>query len=124
NMYPTEGNPTLGTFVAAQVESLRNAGVEIELLFIDRPLGGRQVYRDLAETARVRFDATQPDLVHVMYGGVMAATVTRTIRERPVLVSFCGDDLLGSRGGIVDAFSGRYSVVASRLAAGRAAGIV
>jgi glycosyltransferase involved in cell wall biosynthesis len=124
NMYPTEAQPVAGTFIATQVESLRNAGVEIEVLFIERPLGGRRVYRRLGRLAQERFVSFSPHLVHVMYGGVMAATVTRVIRERPVLISFCGDDLLGTPGGIVDSLSGRYSIVASHLAAGRAAGII
>jgi teichuronic acid biosynthesis glycosyltransferase TuaC len=123
-MYPTEEHPTDGTFVAAQVESLREAGVETDLLFLDRLEGGRQVYRDLANTARARVGSFEPDLVHVMYGGVMSAVVTKAIRERPVLVSFCGSDLLGIGGGAVKKLSGRFGVAASRRAAVRAAGIV
>lgn len=124
NMYPTEAQPVAGTFIEAQVESLRDAGVEIEVLFIERPLSGRRVYRNLGRLAQERCASFSPDLVHVMYGGVMAATVTRVVRGRPVLVSFCGADLLGSEGGIVDFLSGRYGIVASHLAAGRAAGII
>jgi glycosyltransferase involved in cell wall biosynthesis len=125
NMYPTKANPGSGTFVAAQVESLRSVGVEIELLFLDRLRRGREVYRGLAKKVRVLTDASAPDLVHVMYGGVMASAVTRTIRERPVLLSFCGDDLLGGESdGLLDSLALRYGVRASRRAAARAAGIV
>ena len=124
NIYPTEAHPANGAFVAAQVESLREVGTEIEVLFVDRLRGGRGVYRELAKTVRAGFDAMDPDLVHVMYGGVMSAVVTKAIRERPVLVSFCGSDLLGSRGGAVEVLSGHFGVVASKRAAVRAAGIV
>src|SRR5438874_6456070 len=124
NMYPTDANPADGTFVAAQVKSLRDVGIDTEVLFANRLGAGRQVYRNLAKTVRASFNTVKPDLVHVMYGGVMSAVVTRAIRERPVLVSFCGSDLLGSRGGAVKKLSGRFGVVASKRAAFRAAGIV
>jgi teichuronic acid biosynthesis glycosyltransferase TuaC len=124
NMYPTDAHPADGTFVAGQVESLRDVGVDIEVLFLDRLESGRQVYRNLAETARASFNTVNPDLVHVMYGGVMSAVVTKAIRERPVLVSFCGSDLLGIRGGAVQRLSARFGVAASKRAAVRAAGIV
>jgi len=123
-MYPTDAHPADGTFVAAQVESLRDVGIDIEVLFLDRLEAGRRVYRNLAETARASFNTVNPDLVHVMYGGVMSAVVTKAIRERPVLVSFCGSDLLGIRGGAVQKLSARFGVAASRRAAVRAAGIV
>jgi teichuronic acid biosynthesis glycosyltransferase TuaC len=124
NMYPTDAHPADGTFVAGQVESLRDVGIDIEVLFLDRLESGRQVYRNLAETARASFNTVNPDLVHVMYGGVMSAVVTKAIRERPVLVSFCGSDLLGIRGGAVQRLSARFGVAASKRAAVRAAGIV
>ena len=124
NMYPSDAHPTAGTFVAAQVESLRDAGVDMEVLLVDRVAAGRAVYRNLAKTVRASFNTVNPDLVHVMYGGVMAAAVTRAIRERPVLVSFCGSDLLGISGGAVKMLSGRLGVAASKRAAVRAAGIV
>ena len=124
NMYPTDAHPADGTFVAAQVESLRDIGIDTEVLFLDRLAAGRQVYRGLAETVRARLESVNPDLVHVMYGGVMSAVVTKAIRERPVLVSFCGSDLLGIRGGAVLKLSARFGVAASKRAAVRAAGIV
>jgi glycosyltransferase involved in cell wall biosynthesis len=124
NMYPTDAYPADGTFVAAQVESLRDRGIETEVLFLDRRAEGRQVYRNLADTARATVSTVNPDLVHVMYGGVMSAVVTKAIRERPVLVSFCGSDLLGIRGRAVQRLSAGFGVAASKRAAVRAAGIV
>ncbi len=125
NMYPTPTAPATGTFVAAQVESLRSAGVEIDLLHLDRSESGRGIYRGLAGKVKELAAATQPDIVHVMYGGVMADVTTRAIRDRPVVVSFCGDDLLGNRGyGLVGDLAIRYGVFSSRRAALRAEGIV
>jgi teichuronic acid biosynthesis glycosyltransferase TuaC len=125
NMYPTEARPGGGTFVADQVRSLRATGAEAEVLFVDRATGGRRVYRGLAERVRADVARSSPDLVHVMYGGVMADVVTRVVEDRPVLVTFHGDDLQGNAGnGLLGALSGWYSTVASARAARRAAGVV
>lgn len=125
NNYPTPGKPHAGPFVADQVRSLREAGVEIELLHLDRLEAGRSVYRGLAATTQARIAETCPDLVHVMYGGVMAEVVARTVRDRPVVVSFGGTDLMGGRDRTVIGSLSRWcGVVASRRAAVRASGIV
>lgn len=125
NIYPTSAAPTTGTFVADQVESLRAIGVDVDLLHVLRTDRGRRAYSGLGRTARQRVTASRPDIVHVMYGGVMASVVTRVVRDRPVLISYCGDDLQGGRGGGVVAELARlYGVRASHRAARRAAGIV
>ena len=125
NMYPTADRPHDGAFVAGQVESLREIGVEIEVCHLDRQAEGRAVYRGLSDRVGRLVVTSEPDLVHVQYGGVLASRITRTIRDRPVLVSFCGDDLLGGAGGgLLDRAARGYNVFASRRAAARAAGIV
>jgi glycosyltransferase involved in cell wall biosynthesis len=126
NMYPTATTPAAGAFVAAQVESVRSLGVDVAVLHVDRTTAGWAAYRTVAHETRETIATAWPDVVHVMYGGVMADIVTRTVRDRPVLVSFCGSDVLGSGGGggVVNRVSSRYGVFASRRAARRAAGIV
>jgi glycosyltransferase involved in cell wall biosynthesis len=107
------------------VASLRAAGIVVDLLHVPRDEGGRRVYRGLAANTTRLVRTTAPDVVHVMYGGVMADVVTRTVRDVPVLVSFCGTDLLGGEGaGLVHGLSRRYGVIASKRAAARAAGVV
>ena len=44
NMYPTSRNLTSGVFVEQQVRSLRELGVEVQVLHFDRMSGGRNVY--------------------------------------------------------------------------------
>jgi teichuronic acid biosynthesis glycosyltransferase TuaC len=93
-------------------------------VYVDRAGRGRRAYRGLAATVRRAVAAAAPDLVHVMYGGVMADVVTRTVGDRPVLVAFCGSDLLGARATRgVARWSERYGMLASARAARRAAGI-
>jgi teichuronic acid biosynthesis glycosyltransferase TuaC len=125
NMYPTDERPASGTFVADQVRSVRALGVEADVLFVDRPGEGRGAYRSLARRVRQAVSSSSPDLVHVMYGGVMADTVTRVVADRPVLVTFCGADLEGNAtSGPLGALSARYGVLASKRAARRADGVV
>lgn len=123
-MYPSAERPDSGAFVAAQVESLRDAGVDVDVLLVDRTQG-RRAYRGVGERVRRTAAAGSPDVVHVMYGGVMADAVTRSVDDRPVVVSFCGTDLIGGPAGtLLERASLRYGVLASRRAARRADAIV
>lgn len=124
NMWPTPAVPGTGTFVRDRVESLRAAGVDVEVMYFPRT-EGRSVYRGLGRKVAAAAAERQPDVVHVMYGGVMADAVTRSVFGRPVVVSFCGSDLLGGRGAsLAERLSLRYGVLASRRAARRAAGVI
>jgi teichuronic acid biosynthesis glycosyltransferase TuaC len=125
NMWPSRADPSLGAFVVTQIDSLRRLGIEVSVLHADREADGRAVYRTLADRVRRSVEAEAADVVHVMYGGVMADVVTRAVKTRPVLVSFCGTDILG---GVANTPLARvataYGVRASRRAARRADGVV
>ena len=54
NMYPTETSPWAGTFIEQQVESLRRAGADVDVLFVDRVRHGLRAYRGLARSVRSR----------------------------------------------------------------------
>lgn len=124
NIWPTPAVPGTGTFVLDRVESLRAAGVDVDVMYFPRT-EGRSVYRGLGKRVADAVGEREPDVVHVMYGGVMADEVTRRVRSRPVVISFCGTDLLGGRGAnLVERLSLRFGVLASRRAAPRAAGII
>jgi glycosyltransferase involved in cell wall biosynthesis len=93
-MYPTPANPAFGSFVRTQVESLKQVGVEIELLVLEGryrkliyPKGVVQLRRCLARDSI--------DLVHAHYS--LSGMVSRTQWKVPVIVTYHGDDLLGSR---------------------------
>ncbi len=125
NMFPTAEAPDDGTPVADELSALCTAGMRADLLHLRREGGSRRVYVGLSRRVSRLVSEIHPDLVLVMYGGVMADIVTRAVRDVPVVVTFRGTDLLGGKGqGLVHSASRRYGVVASRRAAGRAAGIV
>ena len=54
-----------------------------------------RVYAHLPILLRRSVATFNPDLVHVMYGGIMACLVTHVVDDRPVVVTFHGSDLLG-----------------------------
>jgi glycosyltransferase involved in cell wall biosynthesis len=125
NMYPTATHPTSGTFVEQQVNGLRQVGLITEVLLIDRLNSGMKGYLALARRLRAAIATFKPDIVHCMYGGVMSGFVTGVVRDRAVVVSFCGDDLLGELlSGPVRRLVSRYGIVCSHRAARRADGIV
>lgn len=96
NLYPTESTPHSGTFIKRQVTSLREAGVEVEVLHFARQIQGTGVYRSVPAEVERRIGVIKPDVVHVMYGGVLAAQVARSAGEVPLVVSFAGSDILGA----------------------------
>ena len=125
NIYPTPQAPALGTFVEQQIEGIRRIGLDVDVMFLDRAQRGMGAYLGLGRQIRAEIANYRPDLVHVMYGGVMANEVTRTICDRRTVVSFCGSDLLGENlSGTVRKVISECGVLASYRAARRATKIV
>src|SRR3954462_6871278 len=94
NMWPDESRPWHGTFVKSQADSLQRRGVEVDVLPI-RGYAGRSAYSSaLVETLR-RSRGGAYDVVHAHYGH--SGVVARAAQWRsPLVVSFCGDDILGT----------------------------
>ncbi|HEV8265427.1 MAG TPA: glycosyltransferase family 4 protein [Gemmatimonadales bacterium] len=120
-MYPTPEDPTYGSFVATQMASVQRAGVDVEVDFVD---GRKSQWEYARAIPRVRRRARSDsfDLIHAHYGlsGFVAAFHTL-----PLVVSFCGDDLLGTpdgRGGLTP--KSRVGVRLSKWAARRADAII
>jgi glycosyl transferase family 4 len=91
-MYPTEENPAYGSFVRSQVEALKRAGVEVELL----ALTGLRKWKYIKGIFQLRHRLSRGsfDLVHAHFGYV--GIVARTQWKVPVIVTFHGDDVLGT----------------------------
>jgi teichuronic acid biosynthesis glycosyltransferase TuaC len=122
NMYPSPERPHWGAFVRSQVESLTALGVENVICEIE---GWKSVaryahaLRSLPELAR----REQVDLVHAHYG--LSGAAATGVRSVPLVVSFCGDDLLGrpdEKGRITS--KSRWLVNVSRIAARRADAVI
>ncbi len=92
-MYPSPERPYFGAFIRTQVEALKRAGVEIELLVLEgRPR--KLIYPKGVIQLHKRLASGSIDLVHAHYSYV--GMVARMQWKVPVVVSYCGDDLLGT----------------------------
>jgi len=125
NMYPTLDDPTLGVFVEQQIKGLRQIGLDVEVCLVERASRGVSSYVGLQRRLQSRICAIEPDIIHVMYGGVIARAATRVSTQTPVVVSFCGSDLLGSSSSaLIPKLMAEYGVWASHRAAIQADGII
>jgi glycosyltransferase involved in cell wall biosynthesis len=120
-MYPSAADPGYGAFVADQMHWVGRCGTQVFVDVIEGRAGrweyARAIPRVLQATRSGRFD-----VVHAHYGltGFVAS-----FQSLPLIVSFCGDDLLGTPdgyGGIT--LGSRAQRALSRIAARRADAIV
>lgn len=93
NMWPDERRPYYGSFIASQAKSLRKAGVSVDVLYIRGFLGVQSYLKALLALPKAA-KRKRYDLVHVHYGHTAVASIG--LRERPLVISFCGEDLLGA----------------------------
>jgi len=120
-MYPTARDPSYGAFVAAQMEGVARNGAHVEVEFIDGRAGASRYAMAIGRIRRLT-RAGRFDVIHAHYGlsGFVAG-----FQALPLVVSFCGDDLLGTptgRGGITTGSAGLRWL--SRRAARRADAII
>jgi teichuronic acid biosynthesis glycosyltransferase TuaC len=92
NMFPTTERPSFGIFVAEQVDDLRRAGVEVDVLSFDGTRDRREYFR--ARRGLVaRLHSGNFDLVHAHYG--LTGAIAASQRTVPVVTTFHGGDYTG-----------------------------
>src|SRR5689334_9843031 len=87
-MYPGPADPDLGTFVAQQVDVLRERGHDVELAVLDRRAGGKRRFLELRGAVRA---APRPDVVWAHFlvpAGLFASEV-----DAPLVVTAHGRDV-------------------------------
>jgi teichuronic acid biosynthesis glycosyltransferase TuaC len=94
-MYPTSDKPGFGVFVKEQVDSLRETGIDVDVLAFEGT-GGVRSYLKAASGLRHVLRKKQYDLVHAHYG--LTGLVAKMQVRCPVVVTFHGSDLLGGVG--------------------------
>ncbi len=99
NMYPTPTDPAYGAFVATEVAALARAGADVRVEFIN---GRRSRAAYLAAPLRINRAVRSAgcDVVHAHYG---LTGFVSLFQRLPLVVTFHGDDLLGTangRGGV------------------------
>lgn len=122
NLWPTEADPGYGSFVKAQMDSLRALGVEYDVLFVNGRESQLNYLRGIFEVRR-RLQAQRYDLIHAHFG--LSGWVARFQRRVPLVVSFMGDDVLGrsDRQGRITKM-GRFFQVSTRALAQRANAVI
>lgn len=96
NNLPTKANPKAGAYNEQQISSLKNAGLNVEVVFFNRVDTGWFGYLQAFLSFPYRVKKINPDLIHIQYGGVFAALLVSRISKVPILVSFGGSDLIHS----------------------------
>jgi len=91
NMWPSAERPHWGAFVRSQADSLAALGCENTLYEIRGYRSSMEYFRAMSEVPRAA-RACGAELVHAHYG-LSGAAASRV--RLPLVVSFCGDDLLG-----------------------------
>lgn len=94
NLWPDEVRPWHGAFVQSQARSLVERGVRVHVLPI-RGYASRSAYLKAARSLARPRRGWRYDVVHAHYGH--SGVVARLLVDRPLVVSYCGDDLLGTR---------------------------
>jgi glycosyltransferase involved in cell wall biosynthesis len=92
NLWPTEADPSYGSFVKEQMESLRPHGVEFDVLFINGRESRWNYLRGIWQV-RKQLRAKRYDLIHAHFG--LSGWVARFQLGVPLLITFHGDDVLG-----------------------------
>ncbi len=91
-IYPTPEDPAFGSFVRTQAESLKQAGIDIEVLVLKGRFR-KLIYPKGVFQLRRRLAQAPIDLIHAHYSYV--GMVARTQWRVPVVVTYHGSDLLG-----------------------------
>ena len=122
NLWPAEADPGYGSFVKAQMDSLRPLGVEYDVLFIDGRRSRWNYLRAIGELRR-RLRGARYDLIHAHFG--LSGWVARCQGRVPVVVSFMGDDVLGrpTRSGRITLY-GRCLQISGYILARRVSAVI
>jgi teichuronic acid biosynthesis glycosyltransferase TuaC len=89
------GTLAMPTFIKSQAESLRSAGWEVTFGFVDDRTSVEGILENVRRLKR-EVSRSRHGLVHAQYGSVTAAVANLIRGALPLVVSFCGDDLLGT----------------------------
>ena len=93
NMYPSPQKPHSGSFIKSQIDSIRREGIDVDLLYIDSKGKQYNYIKGWYTIFKKSWDRSI-DLIHAHYG--YCGMVSKLQFRLPVIVSYCGGDILGS----------------------------
>ena len=93
SQWPTPANPSLAPFVARQVQSLRDAGVSVDVFVYE---GGWSLISYVQAVRKMQqvLQRHHYDLIHARFG--QCGVVARAQRQVPVVITYGGSDIEGS----------------------------
>jgi hypothetical protein len=91
NMWPTPELPYLGIFVERQVQGLREAGVDVDVLFVNGRSSNREYVRAFGRLGEA-LRAEHYDLIHANY--VFSGVIARRQRRLPIVLMHHGVEVL------------------------------
>lgn len=92
NMFPTDADPSWGSFVASQVGSLKAAGHEVDVIHIEGDKSKRAYLSAVGQVRRAVRDKRY-DVIHAHYG--LSALPCLLASRTPLVISYCGSDVFG-----------------------------
>jgi teichuronic acid biosynthesis glycosyltransferase TuaC len=95
NSYPDAVRPYYGAFVHSDVEGLRKAGLEVDVLAVRGYAGKRNYVRGALDTLVLNGRSADYDVVHAYYG--LMGVIGRLQVRAPLVISYTGSDVQGDR---------------------------
>lgn len=92
NMFPTEKDPSWGSFVSSQVTSLQAAGHHVDVIHIKGDTSKKAYLTAIGQVRRAA-RKTNYDVVHAHYG--LSAFPCLLGTRTPLVISYCGSDVFG-----------------------------
>jgi teichuronic acid biosynthesis glycosyltransferase TuaC len=93
NMWPEEERPWYGNYIHSQAQSLLARGLDLDILVM-RGHASRWEYARGAGRVLARNLSSHYSVIHAHYG--YSGMVARLDLRAPLVISYCGDDLLGT----------------------------
>ncbi|MBI5740377.1 MAG: glycosyltransferase [Nitrospirae bacterium] len=90
----SDSRAPFSVLVNEQAASLRTKGLEIYFGIVGPPVSISGMLRNLLKM-RSEIKGIKPDVIHAQYGSVIALAASLIKGKVPLVVSFCGSDLLG-----------------------------
>jgi glycosyltransferase involved in cell wall biosynthesis len=92
NMWPSDDDPSYGSFVQDQMESLRSIGVDYDVFFVNGSTSRWNYARGVRDLQKY-LRGKRFDLIHAHFG--LSGWIARCQVSLPIVLTFHGDDLLG-----------------------------
>lgn len=125
NMFPTKADPAFGTFVGEQVASVRQLGLDVDVLFIN-PREGKGNYVWGPARLRRQLSMGAYDLIHAHY--VFCGLIAATQRRLPIVLTHHGIEVLTGWTAPLSRLASRLAqltiVTSSEMAAGMPGNVV